>query len=130
MTKRVDKIDTEEAEKTEGDDSVDSASKEPELIACVLMFNPIKSYGKEIRVIQMRRPNGNDLLQVGNPVIYYPHVSPPKIEFDLPRVLSMVARLADPPIPSPSLADMDPRDIVNVGWELAPFFIPAMSRPR
>lgn len=81
---------------------------------------PIKSYGEEVSVIEMRAPNGGDLLAVGNPVIFFPQTDPIKIEHDYPKVLSMVSRLAN--IPSSSLAKMDVRDIIGISWAVTPFF--------
>lgn len=125
MSKRVDKVVEGQQEESPIEDV---AAQESRYIACILQFAPIKSYGEEVRVIKMRKPNGNDLLNVGNPVIFYPHVEPPRIEFDNAKLLTMIARLSEPSIPTPSLTELDPRDMLNIGWELAPFFTPARSR--
>lgn len=89
------------------------------------LSKPIKSYGEELTVIKMRKPNGNDLLIVGNPVHWYPHVDPPRVEHDLTKVVTMVARLSEPKIPTTSLAELDPLDIIGLAWAISPFFIPA-----
>lgn len=112
MSKRVDKV------------IVDEAAQQPPAITYPLL-NPIKAYGEEIRVINMRKPGGQDLLSVGNPVIFSPHVDPPRIEHDYPKVIAMVARLSIPAIPSSSLADLEPADITGLAWAISPFFTPA-----
>lgn len=83
----------------------------------------IIAYGEEIKVIRMRAPDGDDLLAVGSPVIFYPHVDPPRVEHDLPKVIMMVARLAK--IPSSSLRSLDTQDIMGLAWTISPFFTPA-----
>jgi hypothetical protein len=119
MTKRVAKVEKEGLTEEQPE-----AVPADELFSYVLQ-KPIKSYGKEVRVIKMRRPTGHDLMAVGNPVVFYPYTTPIKIEHDLPKVLNMVARISEPPIPSGSLADMDPNDILGIAWAISPFFTPA-----
>jgi Phage tail assembly chaperone proteins, E, or 41 or 14 len=83
---------------------------------------PIKAYNEEVKVLKLRKPNGNDLIQVGSPVIFYPHVEPPKIEFDMPKVIAMLARLSN--TPSSSIAMIGPQDLTGLAWAISPFFIP------
>lgn len=99
--------------------------EKPETLSPYPLLKPIKSYGEEVRSIVMRKPNGGDLLAIGNPVIFSPHIDPPRIEHDLTKVLQMVARISTPSIPSTSLAELDPQDIVGLAWHISPFFTPA-----
>lgn len=86
------------------------------------LSSPIRAYGEEVTVIKLRKPSGRDLLEVGNPVIFYPHVEPPRIEHHMDRVIAMAARTSDPSIPSSSLMEMDPQDMVGLAWAMSQFF--------
>lgn len=108
-TKRVDK-------KEEDKEAVVYAMEYP-------LTKPIIAYGEEVNIIRMRAPDGEDLLEVGNPVIFYPHVEPPRVEHDMGRVIMMVARLAK--IPSSSLKKLDTQDLTGLAWTISPFFTPA-----
>ncbi len=103
----------------------DVNDEKPETLPPYPLLKPVKAYGEEVRSIVMRKPNGGDLLAVGNPVIFSPHIDPPRIEHDLAKVLQMVARISQPSIPSTSLAELDPQDIVGLAWHISPFFTPA-----
>jgi hypothetical protein len=129
MTKRVEKV-LEDDEKTEEEvkASLEQADASPDAKDNFLVYplnKPIKSYGETIRIVKMRRPEGMDLIMVGNPVIYYPHVEPPRVEHDFEKVVKMVARLSEPKIPTTSLAALDNQDLVGLAWAISPFFIPA-----
>lgn len=110
MTKRVENV---------------AEEKQQEMLPSYPLMKSIVAYGEEVRSIVMRKPNGADLLAIGNPVIFSPHIDPPRIEHDLPRVLQMIARLSQPSIPSTSLAALDPQDILGLAWHISPFFTPA-----
>jgi hypothetical protein len=129
MSKKVDKV-LEENEKTDEEvqRSLEQADAAPDADDDMLVFplsKPIKAYGDKITVIKMRRPEGMDLVIVGNPVIYYPHVEPARVEHDFEKVVKMVARLSEPKIPSQSIATLDQKDLVGLAWVISPFFIPA-----
>ena len=85
---------------------------------------PILAYKEEVKVLKMRRPIGADLIRVGNPVIFYPHTEPPKIEHDMIKMQLMIARLSN--IPSASIEKIGTRDLLGIAWMLSPFFIPAL----
>lgn len=123
MSKRVDNIDTEKPE-VDTTEKVDATDKSTKYLIYPLL-SPITAYGEKITFIRMRRPRGPDLLAVGNPVIFSPHVDPPRVEHNLDKVIMMVARLSEPQIPSPSLAELDPQDITGLAWTISPFFTPA-----
>jgi len=72
----------------------------------------------------MRLPTGADLVRIGNPVLFYPHAEPAKIEHDMPKMLTMIARLSD--LPSSSIELMEPKDLIAAAWLLSPFFIPGL----
>lgn len=121
MSKRVDNVHEEKKEEGETKDQ----SRKPGQVIYPLK-TPIKSYGEDVKIIRMRRPTPRDLVTVGNPVIFYPHAEPVRIEHDYDKVVAMVARLStDPVIPSSSLADLDLNDLVGLAWAISPFFTPA-----
>ena len=84
----------------------------------------IKAFDDEIGIIKLRTPNGADLIRVGNPVIFYPHAEPVKIEHDMPKMVTMISRLSG--IPVGSLERMSAEDLLGIAWSLSPFFIPPL----
>lgn len=96
--------------------------KKPDLV--FELTTPILSYGEEIKVLNLRKPTGADLIRIGNPVLFTPHVEPPRVEHDMPRMVTMIATLSN--TPSSSIATMDPKDLIGLAWSLSPFFIPAL----
>lgn len=123
MTKRVDEI--EKGDVVNEEVKVDADEARAKNLLVYPLVKPIIAYGSEVKVIKMRRPNGKDLVFVGNPVIYFPYADPVRIEHDFTKVVVMVARISDPPIPSKSLEDLDPTDLLGLAWAISPFFIPA-----
>lgn len=100
-----------------------AASESPDSdFIMVTLSAPIKSYGEDVSVIKMRKPNGADLLRVGNPVIFDPISEPPQITHNMARMQQMIARLAN--IPSGSLEKMTTQDWVSCAWAVTPFFMP------
>jgi len=87
------------------------------------LSKPILSFGKQIDTLTLRKPTGADLIRIGNPVIFTPHVDPPRVEHDMARVIAMVAKLSG--VPSTSLETLDPADLVGLAWAISPFFMPA-----
>lgn len=98
-------------------------AEEAELLGEFTLSAPIKAYGEEVKVLKLRQITAADLLQVGNPVIFTPHADPPRVDFDYPKLLRLVARLSQ--VPSSSLEKIEPQDMVELGWVIAPFLIPA-----
>lgn len=94
----------------------------PEYVIEYPLNEPINAYGKEVTVLKLRKPTGIDLIEVGNPVNFYPYADPVKIEHDMPKVRAMLARLAS--VPSSSIDRLGPRDLVGLAWAISPFFIP------
>jgi hypothetical protein len=82
----------------------------------------ITAYGEQVKVLKLRKPNGIDLIQVGNPVTFYPYADPVRVEHDMPRVMAMLARLSN--VPSSSIERIEPTDLVGLAWAISPFFIP------
>ncbi|MGH6739381.1 MAG: phage tail assembly protein [Bradyrhizobium sp.] len=91
------------------------------------LSRPIKAYDEEVDVLKVRRPTAIDLIQIGNPVLYTPG-SPPRIELDFVKLIAFLARLSQ--VPSSSLERLDPQDLIEIGWSLAPFLVPGMPRPK
>lgn len=97
--------------------------KKPEIAIEFPLDEPINAYGQEVTVLKLRKPTGLDLIEIGNPVNFYPYATPVKIEHDMPKVQAMVARLAN--IPSSSVVRIGVNDLVGLAWAISPFFIPA-----
>jgi hypothetical protein len=97
--------------------------KAPKIAIEFPLDEPINAYGEELTVLKLRKPTGIDLIEIGNPVNFYPYATPVKIEHDMAKVQAMVARLAN--IPSSSVARIGPQDLVGLAWAISPFFIPA-----
>lgn len=87
------------------------------------LAEPIPAYGEQVKILKLRKPNGVDLIQVGNPVAFYPYADPVKVEHDMPKVIAMLARLSG--VPSSSIERIGPTDLVGLAWAISPFFIPA-----
>ena len=86
------------------------------------LTNPVMAYGEEVKVLKIRQPTARDLIEIGNPVTFYPYTTPVKVEHDMQKVRSMLARLAN--IPSSSIDKIGARDLVGLAWAISPFFIP------
>jgi Phage tail assembly chaperone proteins, E, or 41 or 14 len=88
------------------------------------LAQPINAYNEEVSILKIRKPTGIDLIEVGNPVTFYPYADPVKVEHDFPKVRKMVARLAN--VPSSSVDRISPQDLIGLAWAISPFFIPAL----
>ena len=97
---------------------------EPEFIVEYVLSKPIKAFDEELAVIKLRMPTGADLIRVGNPVLFYPHAEPIKIEHDMPKMVTMISRLSG--IPVGSLERLSAEDLLGIAWSLSPFFIPPL----
>ena len=81
------------------------------------------SYGaSEIAEIPFRKPNSRDLLYIGSPVIADP-TSGKEATLDFAKVFALAAALSGLP-EKVFLEQVDPADIVDMGWKLGSFFIP------
>lgn len=104
----------------------ETKDKEEEKKTFAIQFElsePIMAYGEEVTILKIRKPTGLDLIEVGNPVTFYPYTEPVKVEHDMVKVRAMLARLAN--IPSSSVGNIGARDLVGLAWAISPFFIPA-----
>jgi hypothetical protein len=85
--------------------------------------SPITAYKEEVQTLKLRRPSGADLIAVvRNPVIFTPSIYPPEVRHDLPRVVSLVARLSK--MPSSSLGKMAPLELATLAWAISPWLMP------
>jgi hypothetical protein len=85
--------------------------------------SPIAAYKEEVQTLKLRRPTGADLIAVvRNPVIFTPSIYPPEVRHDLPRVVSLVARLSK--VPSSSLGKMAPLELATLAWAISPWLMP------
>lgn len=101
-----------------------TAASETSAVMEFPLTKPINAYGEMISVLKIRKPTGADLIRVGNPVKFYPFAKPPLVEHDMPRMIEMIARLAN--VPSSSLEQMDPNELTSLAWQVSGFFIPAL----
>jgi hypothetical protein len=88
------------------------------------LSKPITAYGKEVLVLEMRKPTVKDIIEIGDPVkvsLDYDKFSTP--EYDMDKMAAMICRLAS--IPTAALYEMSPRDLKGLCVVLAPFFYPA-----
>jgi hypothetical protein len=108
------------------DKDTKQAEQKPDMLGEFTLSKPIKAYGEDISVLKLRRIIGKDLTQLGNPVIFTPHTEPPRIDFDFDKLVAMIARLAA--VPSASLEEADPQDLIELGWTLVPFLIPVRRK--
>ena len=86
------------------------------------LSKPVVGFDGEITTLKLRKPTGADIIRVGNPIQFDPISDPPKISFDYPVLSKMIARLGN--IASISVEQMDPADLVGIGWTIAPNFLP------
>lgn len=90
------------------------------------LIKPIEAHGEPVTILRFREPTANDLILIGNPVIFDPISDPPKVTHDERRMSAMFARLAG--IPPSSISLMSPRDWVTCAWGLTPFFVPVPGK--
>lgn len=78
--------------------------------------------GETIKSITLREPDGSDMVETGNPVDFNPVAFPPTVKINDRNMAAMICRLAM--LPPSVIGKMAPKDMINVGWVLAPFFVP------
>lgn len=103
--------------------TTETAAK-PDAAITFTLGKPITAYNEEVKVLNIRKPTGADLIAVGNPVKFSPFAKPPSVEHDFPRLIEMVARLSN--VPSSSLQKMEPEEMISLAWAVSPFFIPTL----
>lgn len=86
------------------------------------LSQPIDVFGDPVSVIVLRSPLGGDIMAVGNPVETNLAVDPPTVKFDDAKMGAMISRLGG--IPPASLAKVQTKDLIGMGWILANFFTP------
>jgi Phage tail assembly chaperone proteins, E, or 41 or 14 len=91
----------------------------------VILSTPLNSFGEEITVLKMRRPNGIDLINLGQPCDLDPFSEPPRFIPNIAKSVVWAARLSG--IPSPEFGKLSSNDLMTIGWKLVPFFAPNMG---
>jgi hypothetical protein len=86
------------------------------------LTRPIFTEDGEQKSLTFREPNGADIMAIGNPVKFNPISNPPVCEIKDDIMGQMIARCAN--ITPVFLGKMTPKDMINAGWVLAPFFMP------
>lgn len=89
-------------------------------------MTPIPVFDETVKALTFRKPTGDDIIRLGNPVEFDAFADPPKIRHDMPTMVSMMARLSG--APTTSFRHMDPNDLVSCAWALSHFFIPMPGR--
>ena len=86
------------------------------------LSKPIEAHGVIMTEISFREPTARDLLAIGNPVIFDPISSPPRVTHDEHKMHAMLSLLGN--IPPSSVQMLSPRDWITCAWGLTPFFVP------
>lgn len=82
------------------------------------LSEPIKAYGEELHILDVRRPNGKDVRELGYPYQMNPDSSV-KLLADV--VAKYLVRLAN--LPPSAVDQMAPPDLNQAGWLVAGFFL-------
>jgi hypothetical protein len=90
------------------------------------LVKPIPVFKDSVHSIRFRKPTGEDLIRIGNPVEYDPYGVGATVRHDMGRMVAMMAALSG--YPTSSFRHMDPNDMVSCAWALSPFFMPMRAR--
>lgn len=90
------------------------------------LTRPVEAHGQQMTKLTFREPTGRDLLTIGNPVIFDPISTPPKIIHDERRMNEMMSALAG--VPPSSILALTPQDWITCAWGLTRFFVPIPGR--
>ncbi|MFS8051582.1 phage tail assembly protein [Rhizobium sp. BR 317] len=82
----------------------------------------IEAHGEKVKKLVLREPQGADVIAVGNPVQFDPISDPPRVLVDDKRMATMISRLAA--VPPSTVAQLKPKDLISLGWQLTGFFMP------
>ena len=82
----------------------------------------IENPGEFLKEVTLREPSGTDMVEAGNPVDFDPISQPPKVSIDPRKMAAMISRLSA--LPPSVVGRMAPKDMINIGWVVAPFFVP------
>lgn len=86
------------------------------------LSKPVMAHGDNVKEFVLREPTGADIIAVGNPVSFDPTGNGPSVQIDDARMAAMISRLAS--VPPSAVAALSPKDLINLGWALASFFMP------
>lgn len=97
----------------------------PAAVLTVKLTKPIQNNELvEITEIAFREPTAGDVIRFGNPVrVDLDSAMNPPITVDDAKMGAMISQLSN--LLPPMIARMHPQDLVQCGWDLAHFFIPA-----
>src|ERR1700685_639248 len=90
--------------------------------ATVELAKPIHNMKDEVTSIRFRKPTGKDILELGNPIDFDPWADSHRVKPALEKIAPMLQRLSG--LPTSSLWQLDPNDLMACAWAIAPFFIP------
>lgn len=86
------------------------------------LSKPVISEDGEIKSLILREPTASDIIACGNPVEFNPISDPPTIRIRDREMGAMISRIAN--VSPVAIGRMAPKDLINVEWLLAPFFVP------
>lgn len=86
------------------------------------LASPVTYGASSIAEIAFRKPNSRDLLFIGSPVIADP-TSGKEATLDFAKVVTLASALSGLP-EKVFVEQVEPVDIVDLGWKLGSFFIP------
>ena len=101
------------------------AEKPAEEFLEVNLSTPLNSFGEEITVLKMRRPNGVDLINLGQPCDLDPFSEPPRFIPNIAKSVVWASRLSG--VPSTEFGKLSTNDLMTIGWKFVPFFSPNMG---
>lgn len=86
------------------------------------LSKPILTEDGELKTLTIREPTASDIIACGNPVEFNPISDPPSVRIRDREMGAMLSRLTN--ISPVGIGRMAPKDLINAGWVLAPFFVP------
>lgn len=86
------------------------------------LSKPLLSEDGELKALTLREPTASDIIACGNPVEFNPLSDPPTIRIRDREMGAMISRVAN--VSPVAIGRMVPKDLINAGWLLAPFFVP------
>lgn len=78
--------------------------------------------GETLKQVTLREPTTADMVETGNPVDFNPVTFPPTIKINDRSMAAMISRLSL--LPPSVVGRLAPKDAINLGWVIAPFFVP------
>jgi len=81
------------------------------------LSKPIKANGEEVSVLELREPEGKDLIEIGMPMSFD---AEGQTELKMKVIAKYISRLAS--IPPTSVYAISPQDLLEIAMEIVGFF--------